>query len=855
MNIVNKLTLCHLRENKGRTIITTLGICVSVAMITAVFVAAASFLNLFGNITLLSTGNQHAEFYAVNQEQIKKLKNDKDFSEIGLQLEEENSYYSLENAKSRAWGTGSIYTGDAVNIKQMITGEYDGTIPQNHNEIAIEKELIEKNELNWKVGDTVSVPVGTLIRDDIDGMEVQVNGTEQYKITAILHKNPATHTPIIKCCGNEFLTGNENLNAYCTLETVNMHSLDLLKSKIKEYKIENYTLNSDYLNTKFAADEGGTLMTSLVPFAAIVLVIIIIASVVLIYNSFGMSLSERVRYLGMLASVGATRKQKKMSVYFEGFILGAISIPVGIVAGVIGIGITLKALGDKIISTSMFSGINESNIDMEISVPVWAIIGIIVFSIFTIFISSFIPSRKASKITPIDAIRQREEIKIKTKKLRSPKIVKAVFGYEGELAYKNLKRNGRKSRVITASIALSLILFLSCNYFCTAFTQSVVLEASMPYQIQAMVRYEDKDAIGEKLKAMTNVDDFYCINYNMFYLENSDGANTEEDGYCKDLMDVKHLTRTYQNLFSKRVTVYVNIIDDDRFNQLCEKNNLDYHDYYTDGVKGVIMNNISRKEDSTKVFNDSVIGINAGETANSVKLSGIIDYDKDDHICNLNPVNTISIYTPYTPYYTAVYSNPEYLEESQTDFDSLMNSGHYIIGIETDAHEAVKGELENVLAEMDYSGTYISDFVEACQTMNTLAFILQVFVYGFIVLITMITIANIINTISTGIAMRRKEFAMLKSVGTTPKGFRKMVSLESVFYGLKALLFGLPISVLASYAMNKALGDNTLPFEINWILYLAVILVVFAITGLTMLYSVSKLKHDSIVETLKEDIV
>lgn len=95
---------------------------------------------------------------------------------------------------------------------------------------------------------------------------------------------------------------------------------------------------------------------------------------------------------------------------------------------------------------------------------------------------------------------------------------------------------------------------------------------------------------------------------------------------------------------------------------------------------------------------------------------------------------------------------------------------------------------------------------------------------------------------------------MLKSVGTTPSGFRKMISLESVFYGLKALVFALPISVALCYGMNVALSSNMIPFEINWLLYLAVIAVVFLIIGFTMLFAVYNLKNDSIVETLKEEI-
>lgn len=177
-----------------------------------------------------------------------------------------------------------------------------------------------------------------------------------------------------------------------------------------------------------------------------------------------------------------------------------------------------------------------------------------------------------------------------------------------------------------------------------------------------------------------------------------------------------------------------------------------------------------------------------------------------------------------------------------------------MIGIETEEHYDVSEKIYTILEENDYGGIYVMDYIESLRMMNTIVFVLEVFVYGFIALITLITVANIINTISTGIVMRRKEFAMLKSVGTTPKGFRKMISLESVFYGLKALVFALPISILISYVMNKVLSSDVIPFEIDWLLYLAVIAVVFVIIGFTMLYAVSKLKNDSIVETLKEEI-
>ena len=258
------------------------------------------------------------------------------------------------------------------------------------------------------------------------------------------------------------------------------------------------------------------------------------------------------------------------------------------------------------------------------------------------------------------------------------------------------------------------------------------------------------------------------------------------------------------------------------------------------------MNNIAHKGSSSKVFNGKILGTDFSiEFADigRIRIEDFVQYDPDFYVCSLNPEKSISLYIPATQYYSTVQKNSE-------NKDKIM----YLMGIETEQHAKVTEKIQSLMDENDYGTSYVSDFADIMQTMNTFTFVMQVFIYGFIVLITLITTANIINTISTGIAMRKKEFAMLKSVGVTPKGFRKIISLESVFYALKALPVSLLLSIGISYGMNVSVGQSTIPFEINIPLYVGVILAVFAIVGMTMLYAVSQLKDDSIVETLKEEI-
>lgn len=855
MNIVNKLTLRHLRENKGRSIVTTLGICVSVAMITAVFVAVASFLNLFGEITVIADGDWHAKFYDISQEQLADIYSDGDISEVGIYIEDkEKSSVCLENRKNDGSGIQGVLIGDEAYLSQMLTSDLEGALPKNENEVAVEQSFIDNNGLAVKIGDKISLSEGCkyIVEDGekavfisdyhYPGEKFSGGKYKEYTVTGILHDNPATRfTPVFRGMSDGEKSGT--VSAAVKLADVNYKSLRLLNDKVKKYNISDYKLNTDYLETFFAVDENSTIAVSILPMAAVILLIIMIASVVLVYNAFAMSLSERVRYLGMLASVGATRKQKRLSVYCEGLVLGCIGIPVGIGAGIAGIAVTLSAVGDKIISSGMILGVSDSNMQMKTVVPLWAIVGIVIVSALTIFISCFVPSRRASKTTPIDAIRQTDTVKLKAKKLKSPRIVRRIFGYEGELAYKNLKRNAGRSRVITASIAMSIILFLSCNYFCTMMTLANSYDAAIPYQLAVRASYSESEELKAELDKLPDVDRYYTVN-NMYFRCGGDNPSLEDN-----IENEKYLTAPYKKLFTSATSLYICVIDDDAFNELCTDNGIDYNAFYSDTVSCVLLNDITRSSSGRDVFNEGIIGqhIKTTQTATVVdipvdfEIAGLVGYDSDNYVCTLTPKGNIAAYIPLSQY-TDVYCAGMSADEI-----------NIIFGVETDKHSEIAEKIEKI-SESGALSLYVNDYVDVLQVTNALVFVIKVFIYGFISLITLITLANIINTISTNILLRRKEFAMLKSIGITPSGFRKMISLESLLYGLKAVIIGVPAGLLISYVLNEIMSSHVIAFTIDWALYAVVIAVVFAVIGLTMLYAVTRLKNDNVAETLKEEI-
>lgn len=866
MSIIQKLTLAHLKKNKGRTVVTILGICVSVAMITAVFVSITSLMHYISEVDRYTSGSWEIQADDVTTSQYNKLISEDLVKQAGRKadLPAEKSGFMLDYGISARTSTGSVLAADSDFYKQMVTCDIEGELPDEPGEILVEKELIENNNLNWHVGDVVTIPIGSrIIEDDGNistvsggyyaGEKFELNGIEDYTICGIISENMPTRSfSVLRLATEDEL---ETSTAYISLKEIDFSTYADARQLMNDCGISSYTMNDEYLASNFSFSANGNYMLSIIPAVAVILAVIIFASVALIYNAFGMSLSERTRYLGMLASVGATKSQKSESVYFEGFVLGLIGIPIGIGAGILGIYVTLEVVGKKIQESGMING--GENAFLSMVVPIWAIIGIIIVSAFTIFISAMIPAKKASRVTPIDALKQTNEIKLNPKKLRSSKLVRALFGYEGELANKNLKRNGRKSRVITASIALSIVLVLCTSAFCDMFVAANDLSNDVPYQVYATVGNDDDyNLIYNETKDLDTVNKVYSVTNE--YLKYSDGTNAENYFTNQDIAKEENLTSSYKKFFNEGY-VFVNFIDDEDFNALCEKNNIDSNKYYTLGENGevnaLLMNNIAHKSNSGKVFSDNIIGeklyidsldkngnVLPYSENNNIKavITDFIDYDANNYVCNLNSASTASAYVPISMYV-------EYYNSINTDCVMLL-------GYETENSSALTEEIENIVDQYSLSDIGIMDMNETFKSMNTLIFVIQVFVYGFVALMTLISVFNIVNTVSTGIDLRRKEFAMFKSIGITPHGFRKMISLESLLYGIKAVIFGIPISLILTYLMYHFLQSNNLPFTINIPLYLIVIVIVFLIVGVSMFYAVSKTKKDSIVGTLKEDI-
>ena len=164
-------------------------------------------------------------------------------------------------------------------------------------------------------------------------------------------------------------------------------------------------------------------------------------------------------------------------------------------------------------------------------------------------------------------------------------------------------------------------------------------------------------------------------------------------------------------------------------------------------------------------------------------------------------------------------------------------------------------EINDLTANGDYHNSVVNNLADSIAIMDTISLMLKTAMYGFTILLTLIAMANIVNTISTAVLMRRQEFAMFRSVGMEEKGIKRMLLLETFMYGFRALVIGIPVSLMLSYLMFNMIESKVFAFEPDYPMYIIMIFVVFAVVGLCMVLSSNKIKNDNIIEALKEDAV
>lgn len=872
MDLLNKLTIKSLKLNKKRTIVTIIGIMLSVALITAVATMYSSAIKSLINFETYHNGNFHIAFYDVNEKEIYKIEKNKGVEE--LYLTSNIGYAKLNNSKNeyKPYAYIKAFTNDA--LENLSIKLIDGRLPKDENEIVIPNHLKTNGRIDLKIGDEITLDVGKRINEEQAELdqynpfikeikeEIVETTTKAYKIVGIIER-PAYNIENYEAPGYTFITylDKERINGYVDVYAkfnkygsknylnvaanilevdeeifVKGYTHNFTESEKKEY--DKYA--EELSKAKYQYNINGYLImlennpldentTGGLGYAAlIVCIIIVITSVFCIKNSFDISITEKIKQYGMLRSIGATKKQIKRNVYYEGTILGIIGIPLGIVLGLIASYILI------IVSNIFLKEMLNVNTGLKLVLSIsWvSIVVAILLGIITIYLSALRSARKASIVSPINSIRNSADIKVKSKKIKSPKIINKLFGIGGEISYKNFKRNKKKYRTTVISIVVSVAVFIGLSYFISEAFNSVKMDIkTYDYNLALNVYSEEKEDKFMNTLNLKNIENYAIYKYNYLNLKNPK--------YNEDYIVQNHLDKNYIN---KDVVINILSIGDYQYKKYLSELNLDYDEYQNKAI--LISNKIELEKYDEKTGKNKLIYVTEYDYKNGDVLSLYNDYSKE----NIDiEIGSITDKKPFGEEFMSVY-----LLVSDKMFNEIKRENkRFTMYYLSNDPDKLQDDIDEMLQGEEY---YLQNVNEEAKMMNNLFTLVAIFLYGFIIVISLIGITNIFNTITTNMNLRKQEFAMLKSIGMTSKEFKKMIRLESVFIGAKSLLFGIPIGIGISYLIyHFMIEESNLPFTLPILAIIISIIVVYLLITILMKYSMNKINKENTIETIRNE--
>lgn len=932
MNLMKTLTLKNLKLNRKRTIVTIVGIILATALLSALVTLVSSFQYSMIEYQKQKGGDFHVKFSNVKMSELSEFKNNRNiestFETMGM------GFAKLDGCKNEDKPYAYVMATDEAGFERGCFKLIEGRMAKNEDEIVIPRHLKTNGRIDIKVGDEITLDVGKRYDSNTESVisencayehEAETltdTVTKHYKVVGIMER-PGYGMEDYSAAGYTFVTYSDELAAIdngtkseaseadTTLTVYSRYTQKALRNKdavtadiigvdeklfakANNSSVEMTAEESDRFlkemeNAKYDIYMNGFLISyecvfpidgtfkALFTVAAVVALIIILTSVYCIKNSFNISITEKIRQYGMLASVGATRRQIKSSVKTEAAMLGVVGIPVGTMSGILASLVLVKVVN------ALSAGWLNFALSFHTSLP--ALILAVILSIATIYFSATGSARRAARVTPLEAIRNTKEIKIKSAKLKTPAIIGRIWGIGGVISYKNIKRNNKKYRTTVTSIVICSVTFIVISYFMSmAFSVVGMSYASTDYNIGINMSCKkdlDIEKLSKLLSGIEGAED-YLVGAGYDFDVSKPEYTKEYGEYCRqvyaDSEDVSQMflitvldDKSYDKYASDAGiknaaagAILVNKCTFDVYNENSSKYAKKEMELYKYKAGDTIECGYNVYDDASSDDN----AVEGGTESSTEDNSGYVDEETINNGVRKTVDVTIAGVTDKVPIGYKGYSNT-LLFMNPKGFESLWGDGKngneikpgyasysaYVVAENADEYQDTFEKETEENPEYSQISFYVSNLDKEMRDEKSLFTLLGVFAYGLIVVIALIGITNIINTLSTGMELRSREFATLRSIGMTDKQFVGMVRLESVFISVKALVIGVPLGILISYLLCVMMNrmDDAIIYELPYKAIILCIVVVIMLIYAIMKLSMTKLRHNNIIETIKNE--
>ena len=869
MNLYTSLTLRYLKENKKRTIVTIIGIILSTSLICGIGNIFESFMDYQIRETINRKGAFHATFHDIKKEDVDKITKSSGISKSSIS--DNLGYSKLSNEKKNLVQVKAFdkegFEGYQIKLKE-------GRFPTNSNEIVLSERampLIDK-----KVGDSINLNIGKRVDKNQKEIEIPIvhdnetivdGKSKNFKIVGVMNKldddldndvvSGITYLDIKeKTKGdkvNVAICANEPSEIYEIAPAIsknlglkvasNDDSDDMIYNNDNGVAYENLSFNEHLLRLK-GASAYANINRSINAAMFVVTTLVVVCTVATIYNAFSISINDRKKQFGILNSIGATKSQIMKIVFIEAIVVSVIGIPLGLITGTFAIDLIFKLI------KYMFSSSLIAQLNLRVVYNPYVIILSALIVLLTILVSAILPALNAAKTPPLEAIKNSSSLKLG--KVKDSKLVRLLFKTEGVLAYKNLRRNKKKFRITLFSLIISVVIFISFSGFVELFIKAN--EASV-----GQVNYDVRLWKGGILEGDKIIDDLNKVNgIKKISVRNDYGVafDVKESNINKDYKDL--IDKTFSKSEKNGETVYDFNYEQNTFQFTDDKDidnlkliNGSFDKETAIKENGIILRNKSSYSEPGKKYDVSLTNYKVGDTINAYKFSRDENGNQKNEPIKLKVLATTDDLLPGNKMSTYMGIDFITYNEVGSKLGYDINSGN--IYINSDKSKDTRDALKKIGEKYGYN---VHDEVDNALEMEQSIIAIKIFVYGFVLVISLVSITNIVNTISTNINLRKREFAIIKSIGVTPQGFNKMIYLESLLYGVLALVYGVPIGLLIDVIMNKIMGNVVqLGMILPWNAVLVSIVGVFVITFIASYIPMRKINKENIIENIRQESI
>lgn len=829
----NQLSNRYLKANKKRTVLTIIGIVLSVALISTIGLFFKSLQHTEIEDTKNRDGSFHVAYTNIDEDLVNKVINNPKVGRSGLyskgkeeQLSDKLSVYSV------------LVSDKALELSPYKVAQ--GRFPEGENEIAMEKWSLRYIDDQAKVGENVR------IKD------------KEYLLVGLLENTIENQSNSMVM----LLFNSDNIELKDATLLVEVDPKANLKKAVDELVAlgeSSKVIKNTSLLGLLGAGEDSSSWRGIYFSTAIIISIVVICTIAVIYNSFQISVVERVKQFGLLRAVGATPKQIRKLVFKEATTVALIAIPMGLIMGIVallGIKFTFSIIGADTIM----------NIKLSISYTVLAIS--IVVGIISVYISAILPAHFAGKISPLVAISSRATITKENIKRRKSILAGKLLGFEGNLASKNMRRNRRRYRITVFSIVISVVLFITFKSFMDMslnvsddLNESQNIHFTVAKDFYSADKVSIEDSLVESIKSLSTVDEAYEF-YNVEYFKGviKNRSKVEEIDIMGDIYKTT-------NLDSEKVGIVTGIGI--------------YKESALEASKKYLLNGTIDKEALTKengvilirkntIFNEKTQNMYYGQVA-ELKVGDEIDleysdeaelWEEDNNTIKFNKDNMkkvkIMAILETSPFNFSGREDGLKLISTKEVVEGLMEKGEIQPVSLNIQIKNIKQELEakeQIEEKIKVSPALIvTNNIDNNRKVKSVLLMVKILMYGFVVVVSLIGSVNIINTLTTNIILRKKEFSTLKSIGLTQRGLKKIIVLEGLFYGVMGTIYGSIIGTGLSYLIGGGMNAaREFIWQIPWDSIAIAGVAALVIGYLSVLAPLKRIGKENLIEGIRED--